>query len=145
MDIERFKFLLEFVSSELVPKGPCRPDAISPVMKLMVTLRFLAGGESFQTLALCFRIAHNTISTIIQQTCDAIIVKVGPKYMITPNTAEEWHEIRVRFLRDWNFPGVVGCLDGKHIAVVKPSSTGSQFLNYKSELNFLNFAGFFKF
>ena len=132
MDSERFKYLLGFTANDLAPRGPCRLDAIQPAMKLMITLRFLAGGETFQTLALCFRLGHSTVSVVVQQTCNAIIQKVGPKYLTTPDTVEEWRKVQDRFFRDWNFPRVVGCVDGKHIAIEKPSNSGSEFLNYKS-------------
>ena len=35
------------------------------------------------------------------------------------------------FFRSWNFPHVLGALDGKHIRIVCPPSSGTYFYNYK--------------
>lgn len=40
--------------------------------KLMLTMRFLVTGDTFRSLAFYFRIPHNTISSIVPETCVAI-------------------------------------------------------------------------
>ena len=37
----------------------------------------------------------------------------------------------VKFWERWNFPNVIGCIDGKHICIICPTKTGSLFYNYK--------------
>lgn len=46
-------------------------------------------------------------------------------------TVEEWKVISEQFEKRANFPHCVGAIDGKHIRVVKPWGTGSEFFNYK--------------
>ena len=55
--------------------------AISPAERLAVTLRYLATGETFQSLSFQFRIVHNTISGIVPEVCEAIIAEYGPEVM----------------------------------------------------------------
>lgn len=40
--------------------------------RLLLTLRFLATGDSYRSLTFLFRIPHNTISDIVPETCKAI-------------------------------------------------------------------------
>lgn len=51
--------------------------------------------------------------------------------MQTPNTIEEWLSVADAFEQRWNFPHVIGALDGKHIRLTSPPSSGSYFYNYK--------------
>ena len=49
----------------------------------------------------------------------------------TPTSPEEWEAIAEDFQQKWNYPGCIGALDGKHIAVMQPHGSGSEFFNYK--------------
>ena len=44
---------------------------------------------------------------------------------------EEWKEISQSFENKWNFPHVIGTLDGKHIVMQAPHNAGSGYFNYK--------------
>ncbi|CAH1977608.1 unnamed protein product [Acanthoscelides obtectus] len=44
---------------------------------------------------------------------------------------EKWKEVSAEFMNMWNFPNVIGALDGKHIMLQAPFNTGSDFFNYK--------------
>lgn len=44
----------------------------------------------------------------------------------------EWKNIAKRFEELWNFPNCCGAIDGKHIRIEAPWSSGSLFYNYKS-------------
>uniref|UniRef100_A0A1B6JTF8 DDE Tnp4 domain-containing protein n=1 Tax=Homalodisca liturata TaxID=320908 RepID=A0A1B6JTF8_9HEMI len=52
------------------------------------------------------------------------------KFMKLPNT-EEWEEIANGFNTRANFPNCMGALDGKHIRIVNPQGSGSEYFNYK--------------
>ena len=52
---------------------------ISPGERLAVTLRFLATGDSVQTIAFSDRLGHFTLCNIIDSTCDALWDVLAPK------------------------------------------------------------------
>ena len=54
---------------------------IPPEERLTVTLRYLATGESYESLMYQFRIHKTTISKIIQEVCIAIYKVLQPIYM----------------------------------------------------------------
>ena len=100
-------------------------------MKLAITLRFLATGNSYHSLAFSFRVAHNTISLFIPEVCDAICTEYKEEVFHTPSTPDEWRPIAEQFGKRWNFHHACGAIDGKHIAIRKPRKSGSLFYNYK--------------
>lgn len=48
-----------------------------------------------------------------------------------PPTTEDWLNISENFSKSSNFPHCVGAIDGKHIRMIKPANSGSEFFNYK--------------
>ena len=48
-----------------------------------------------------------------------------------PSDPEDWKKIEERFRNRWNVSHEVGALDGKHIAIKKPTKSGSDYYNYK--------------
>ena len=53
------------------------------------------------------------------------------RFLQIPRTSDEWIEVSEGFARTWNFPHCLGALDGKHVAIKKPPSSGSFYYNYK--------------
>lgn len=91
--------------------------------------RFLATGESHASLSFSFRISKSWIGRIIKDVLSAIRNKMF--YALPPPTRERFSANGREFGRKWNFPNVMGCLDGKHIRVRCPDKTGSMYYNYK--------------
>lgn len=92
--------------------------------------RFLATGDSYQTIAFSYRLGHSTVHAIVQEVCYAIINKLLRVYIPTPQK-NDWEHISQRFWTAWNFPNCLGALDGKHIEIVAPDNSGSNYFNYK--------------
>ena len=65
--------LLLRLQPRLQKKGTHWREPIEPGLRLALTLRFLATGESYHSIAYDFLVAHNTISGIVIQVCDAIV------------------------------------------------------------------------
>lgn len=91
--------------------------------------RFLATGESHASLSFQFRISCSWIGRIIKEVVAAIKAKM---FSALPQPNRETLSTNgIEFGKLWNFPNVMGCLDGKHIRVRCPNSTGSLYYNYK--------------
>ncbi|KAK7461651.1 hypothetical protein BaRGS_00038600 [Batillaria attramentaria] len=130
MDDGHFHFLLDLISDDIqfadTPMRPCIP----PGERLAVTLRFLASGDSYQSLSFLYRIGRTTLGEIIPHTC-RMIVKALDKYIKVPNSPEKWQAVAQAYNDRWNFPHCVGAIDGKHVAIRAPPNGGSNFYNYK--------------
>lgn len=51
--------------------------------------------------------------------------------MQAPTTPEEWDATATDFYNKWQFPNCVGAIDGKHVQLIAPSNSGSQYFIYK--------------
>lgn len=81
LSAEDFHFLLEKVSPIIQKQDTTMRKAISAQERLLLTLRYLATGDSYRSLMFLFRIPANTISTIIPEVCDAIFNVLKDDFM----------------------------------------------------------------
>lgn len=68
-----FSFLLERVGPYIAKKDTNWRTAISAQIRLAVTLRFLASGDTYQSLHYLFKISPQVISKIVPEVCSALI------------------------------------------------------------------------
>ena len=104
---------------------------ISPEARLALTMRYLALGDGFLSLSQQFRVGLSTVRLIVRQTCRLIYRTLKGRYLCTPRTHQEWMKISSDFNKRWQFPHLLGLVDGKHIRIDKPPKTGSTYFNYK--------------
>ena len=78
-----------------------------------------------------FRVAHNTISVIVRQTCEAIVAEYGEEVMQCPRNSDAWKQVAAEFSSRWNFHHTLGAIDGKHVAIRCPNNGASLYFNYK--------------
>ncbi|XP_073437113.1 gamma-aminobutyric acid receptor subunit beta-2 isoform X2 [Dendrobates tinctorius] len=103
---------------------------LHPDGTVLYGLRFLATGETLSSLHFQYRIGISTLSGIVADTCRALWNVLCPEFMPLP-TAEKWMEIADKFWTVCNFPNCLGAVDGKHIRIIKPQRTGSEYYNSK--------------
>ena len=71
MTPERFDHLLSLVKEQIEKKDTCFRKSIPAAARLVITLRYLASGET-QSLSYSYRVGRSTISNIVSETCIAI-------------------------------------------------------------------------
>ncbi|XP_073425099.1 WD repeat-containing protein 76 isoform X1 [Dendrobates tinctorius] len=128
LPIQGFDRLLQILSPELSYCSTFRKKANSAEERLLITLRFLATGESYTSLEIQFRVGKSTISQIVRRTCNVIWQKLQPIVMPSP-TEKTWLQVAAGFQSVANFPNCVGAVGGKHVRVQQPVRSGSHFFN----------------
>ena len=96
----------------------------------MVTIRYLATGDSQQSQAFNFRLGKSTVCNV-KKTCQGIWEALHASFLKCPTSANEWNKIAQGMFEECNFPNCLGALDGKHVAIECPTNSGSEFYNYK--------------
>ncbi|XP_050300320.1 uncharacterized protein LOC126738889 [Anthonomus grandis grandis] len=132
MSEDDFAFLLERVSTSIQKKDTNMREAIPAKTKLMITLRYLAIGDSFKSLEFFFKAPKSTISKFLVKVLDAIIVSLE-EFIKVPTSDVEWNYIQAGFKNKWNFPSCIGAIDGKHVVIKAPPKSGSDYFNYKKD------------
>ena len=56
---------------------------------------------------------------------------LAPDYMKIPSDKEEWQKTIDQTNLQWQFPNCYAAADGKHIGIMCPPHSGSEFYNYK--------------
>ncbi|KAK3101288.1 hypothetical protein FSP39_002411 [Pinctada imbricata] len=126
-----FDELLSRISSRITKHDTFLRRALDPGLKLAATLRHLASGDSYSSLAYDFRVRGNTISVFVPDICKAIVEEYKNEIIPCPTTQDEWLAIASEFGQKWNVPHSCGAIDGKHVAIKKPPRSGSLFYTYK--------------
>ncbi|KAM4048834.1 uncharacterized protein ACNLHF_011805 [Anomaloglossus baeobatrachus] len=134
MPEDTFNRLLERVDPFIKRKDTFFRKAISPAEHLLITLRFLATGESYSSLHFQFRVGISTISGIVSSTCQALWECLKDEYIPHP-TEQQWMDAAEKFYQICNFPNCCGAMDGKHIRILKLQNTGSEYYNYKKKIS----------
>ena len=98
---------------------------------MTLTLRYLASGESQQSLSFSFRISRTAISNILADTCEKIWDCLCDIYVQPPRSEVDWLNISDGFLEDWGMVHCIAVIDGKHVAIECPKNSGSLYCNYK--------------
>ena len=128
---ELYEELVERVSHRIWKQDTAYRQSLRPGLKVAITMRYLASGDSYHSLMYAFRVPHNTISKFIPEVCEAITQEYSSEVIACPTKSEEWKAIADQFSARWNFHHCLGALDGKHIAMQCPPMTGSIYYNYK--------------
>ena len=121
--------LLDRLRVRLTKKRTREP--LEPGLKLAITLRHLASGNSYVDMSYSWRVPHNTISIVVREVCKAIFDEYADEMLTTPDTEAGWRAISTEWYKKWNFPHTIGAIDGKHIACKSPPNSGSEYFNYK--------------
>ena len=71
--------------------------SLCSALRLAIKLRCLSTEDSYKSLSYDFRVAHNTISPIIPDICEAIYLESQAEVMWCPRTHTEWRAVAEQF------------------------------------------------
>lgn len=109
------------------PLGGSKRTRISAEHKLSIALRYIVSENSQRSLQFDSRVSQERISRIIKEVFSAIAKHT---HMLMPVPSKgDWKKHAANLFRMWNFPHVIGAIDGKHIRIQCPSNSGSLFSN----------------
>ena len=103
MYVTDFENILAKISDIISPEK--KLGGTNPVLadeRLALTLRFLATGETFQSLSFQYRISLNAVSYIVEGCCKAIVERMASNFIKVPSTEAEWLDISKRSEEKWN-------------------------------------------
>jgi len=87
MSSEDFKFLLNAIAPKIKKMDTAMRKAVTVTERLVITLRFLATGDSYTSLQYLFKVSKQLISVIVPEVCGALIevLKENVKVKILTN------------------------------------------------------------
>ncbi|CAH2088949.1 unnamed protein product [Euphydryas editha] len=129
MTTENFDEILNMIKENIIKSFTKYREPICPEERLAITLRFLASGDSFRCIANSYRVGCSTVAEIVDEVCDVIWTTLQPIYM-KPPTEEMWNLTSEEFYNMWQFPNCLGSIDGKHVTIVCPPNSGSNYFCY---------------
>ncbi|XP_045449952.1 putative nuclease HARBI1 [Melitaea cinxia] len=119
--------LIEILEDDLMPFLPqqVRRGGLSHHTKILCTLSFLATGSYQNVVGKSFfnyvsqPSASRAINTIVNALNHPDIIK---KYIRFPQNRNERETLKQRFFEKFKIPGVIGCVDGTLVAMIRPKT-----------------------
>ena len=99
-------------------------SVVRPSIRLALTLRYLATGNSQIPLTFSFRVGAATVCQSVRGTRIAIWNVLMEEYVRPPATEANWKSISAKFYELWNFTNCLGAIDGKHMVIQAPDRSG---------------------
>ncbi|XP_014213350.1 protein ANTAGONIST OF LIKE HETEROCHROMATIN PROTEIN 1-like [Copidosoma floridanum] len=115
-------------------KNNCFKKSIGVAQGLLLTLKFLAAGDSIYTVSCQYSIDCETIENIISTACKAIWNQLVLNVMPSDLSKNRWLKMAQEFEEKWDFPHCIGAIDAVHI-VMQPSSNESPSKQKSNERN----------
>ena len=88
-----FSQMVEDLTPKLQKKTTNCRKPLFPGLKLAITVGYLATGDSYKSLAYGFRVAPNTIVSVVLEVCQAIYDYYHETAFKCPTTEEQWTEV----------------------------------------------------
>lgn len=131
LDHDGIMFVVDLIRDALT-SPTARSNAITPEIKVITTLRYLATGKMQQCSSDDLCLSQPSISRVIAQTIEALsqshIVTRSISFPLDVHTLQTHKRA---FMDIAGFPGVVGAIDGTHIRIIAPSENEDVFVNRK--------------
>ena len=108
MEPRMFHELLLRVTPRLTKQETNYRRPLDPGLKLAITLRYMASGNSYRSLSYSFRVPYNTISGTVKEVAEAILAEYEEETFDFPTTPDRWRQVSHIFLPNNVFACVIG-------------------------------------
>ncbi|XP_054729293.1 putative nuclease HARBI1 [Anastrepha obliqua] len=114
-------------------KSFVKETSIPILLKLAASLRFFAEGSYQRSVGKDTDIAmgRSTVSKILSEMINALENVLCPKWIKLKMSEEDSRKSKLHFVEKFGIPGVIGCIDGTHVALIKPFENEHLFFNRK--------------
>ncbi|KYN17310.1 Putative nuclease HARBI1 [Trachymyrmex cornetzi] len=118
---------------------PQRKTAIPQLLQVFAILHFLASGSYQRKVGQDFLscMSQTSISVSIHATVNALNNIMG-HWIQFPTTDRRKQEIKQEFFENTGFPGVIGAIDGTHIAIFPPQTEREHLFINRKQYHSLN-------
>ena len=130
MPREQFEALTDELSPCISPDPSSARMGLSVEKELGITLHLLKDTGSITVTASAFGVSVPTVSKTIRSVCNAINTNLGPRYLKLPRVNELYQTVNL-FEERFGFPQVLGAVDGRDIAINKPTEDTQSYFSYK--------------
>lgn len=100
--------------------------------KIFTPLRFYATGSYQRCVGqeyysgMSQTAVHRCVHEVTQAPAN-----ISNQFISLPNTQDKRNFIKNEIMQRWGFPGVVGIIDGFHVAILKPTENEQNYINRK--------------
>ncbi|XP_050686985.1 putative nuclease HARBI1 [Eriocheir sinensis] len=110
-----------------------RSFALTPEMKVIITLRYLATGKMQMCNSDDLGPSQSSVSKAITDTLKALTQPaILVQFIRFPRTVPEIREKQQEFVQVANFPGIVGVIDCTHVRILAPREYEADYVNRKN-------------
>lgn len=112
MSKQSFDHLLSLIRPDITKQDTRLRKALTPDLKLALTLHYLATKADFKTIHKHWRVGKSTAAQLVVEVAEAIWKRLAPVYLRQPQSLEDWKEVSEGFMDHWNYPNCIGAIDG---------------------------------
>ncbi|XP_045450229.1 putative nuclease HARBI1 [Melitaea cinxia] len=122
---------------ELSPHLPIvkRNTGVRNELKILAALNFYGNGSYQRNVGASFllNMSQPTFSKCLHEVTGALNTnEILRKYIKFPMAQHEREIIMKDFMEKFGFPGVIGCIDGTHVALIRPKEHEETYFNRKN-------------
>ena len=105
-------------------------------VEVKIALRFYASGSFLQVIGDTLGYNKGTVARVVDNVTNALIARKD-QFIQWPTDNHTQNKIRYGFFQQANFPNVLGCIDGTHVRIQRPSEDEDErsYINRKSYPN----------
>jgi len=127
-----FMKLVDHIRKDIEPNAESfRSDTICAEKRVAMVLYYLKDQGSYRMTANSFGVSLATLAKSLRLVSEAINRNLGPELIKFPVTKDEIKNATSRFEAKFGIPQVIGCIDGTHIPIKRPSDNPQDYFCYK--------------